>query len=193
VPLQAITAMAHLRAAVLYVVDLSEMCGYSLEQQAALFHSLKPLFTNKPTIIVANKTDACPWESLSDEQRTLVEGMAAEALRLSHGGVTVAGGASPSEKTLLFMSTLQGDGVQAAKNAACDRLLAMREQIKVQSKRAGDIANRLHVAIPKPRDHVQRPPCVPAAVLAERAASGGGAGPSGQAGADLSSCYFTPF
>ena len=100
--------MAHLRAAVLYVVDLSEQCGYSLEQQAALFHSLKPLFANKPIIIVANKTDARPYAALSDAQRELVEEMAAEALRLSHGGVTVSGGAGAGESALLFMSTLQG-------------------------------------------------------------------------------------
>jgi nucleolar GTP-binding protein len=93
---------------VLYLVDLSEQCGYALEQQAALFHSLKPLFANKPVIIVANKTDVRSFESLSDEQQSLIEGMASEALRLSHGGVTVSGGAGASEATLLFMSTLQG-------------------------------------------------------------------------------------
>jgi nucleolar GTP-binding protein len=68
--------------------------------------------------------------------------------------------------------------VQAVKNSACDRLLAARQQIKVQSKRAGDIGNRLYVAIPKPRDSVRRPPCIPASVLAERVASAAGGGAS---------------
>ena len=31
--MQAITALAHLRAAVLYVMDVSEQCGYNLHQQ----------------------------------------------------------------------------------------------------------------------------------------------------------------
>lgn len=31
--MQAITALAHLRAAVLYVMDISEQCGQTLEQQ----------------------------------------------------------------------------------------------------------------------------------------------------------------
>lgn len=57
---------------------------------------------------------------------------------------------------------------QEAKNAACDRLLAQREGIKVQSKKAGDISNRLHVAMPKPRDTGQRPSVIPASVLAAR-------------------------
>jgi len=52
---QSITALAHLRAAVLYIVDISEQCGYSIAQQAALFHSIKPLFANKPLLVVANK------------------------------------------------------------------------------------------------------------------------------------------
>lgn len=176
--MQAITAMAHLRAAVLYVVDLSEQCGYALEQQAALFHSLKPLFANKPTLIVANKTDAAPWGALAPAQQQLVRDMAAEAARLSAGSVSAGAGASDgagadaeAEKHLLFMSTLQEQGVQAVKNTACDRLLAAREAVKVQSKRAGDVANRLHVAVPKPRDTVARPPCIPASVLAERAAA----------------------
>jgi nucleolar GTP-binding protein len=172
---QAITAMAHLRSAVLYIVDLSEHCGFSLEQQAALFHSLKPLFTGKPVLIVANKTDARPFSALNPAQQVLVNGMASEALRLSHGGVVATGGAGTNEQTLLFMSTLQEDGVQAVKNTACDRLLAMREQVKVQSKRAVDLVNRLHVAVPKARDRVKRPPFIPPAVLAERASAAAGA------------------
>ena len=33
IEMQAITALAHLRAAVLYVMDVSEQCGYSIPQQ----------------------------------------------------------------------------------------------------------------------------------------------------------------
>jgi len=42
-----ITALAHLRAAVVYVMDVSEHCGESLESQLTLFNHIKPLFTNK--------------------------------------------------------------------------------------------------------------------------------------------------
>lgn len=78
IEMQSITAMAHLRAAVLYLVDLSEQCGYSLSQQAALFHSIKPLFANKPVLIVANKVDATPLDALSKDQRALLDEMVAE-------------------------------------------------------------------------------------------------------------------
>lgn len=45
--MQAITALAHLRAAVLYVMDLSEQCGHGLQAQLQLFQSIRPLFVNK--------------------------------------------------------------------------------------------------------------------------------------------------
>lgn len=47
IEMQAITALAHLRAAVLYVMDLSEQCGYGLQLQLELFRSIKPLFVSK--------------------------------------------------------------------------------------------------------------------------------------------------
>lgn len=171
---QAVTAMAHLRASVLYFMDISEQCGFTIDQQAALFHSIKPLFVNKPVIVVCNKTDARAFSDLPAEQQQLIQDMAAEALRLSHGGVTVAGGASEDEGSLMFMSTLKEDGIHAVRNVACDRLLAMREQVKVSSKRAAGAVNRLQVAVPKPRDNVARPPCIPASVVAERAAKSAG-------------------
>ena len=81
--LQSITALAHLRAAVLYVLDVSETCGHTLAQQAALFHSIKPLFANKPLLVVANKTDVAPLEGLSAADRALIDEMVAEAARMS--------------------------------------------------------------------------------------------------------------
>lgn len=47
IEMQAITALAHLRAAVLYVMDLSEQCGHGLKEQLELFQNIRPLFVNK--------------------------------------------------------------------------------------------------------------------------------------------------
>lgn len=58
-----------------YVLDPSEQCGFSLAQQAALFHSIKPLFSNKPVMVVANKMDTVSLEELSEENRALVDQM----------------------------------------------------------------------------------------------------------------------
>ncbi|CAA6671286.1 unnamed protein product [Spirodela intermedia] len=145
-----ITALAHLRAAVLFFLDVSGSCGYSVAQQAALFHSIKSLFMNKPLII---------------EDMKLVTEMKAEAAKT----VVAQGGEASGEAVLLTMSTLTEDGVIAVKNAACERLLNQRVEIKMKSKKINDCLNRFHVAMPKPRDNKERPPCIPQAVLEARA------------------------
>lgn len=172
IEMQSITALAHLRAAVLYVVDISEQCGHTLAAQAALFHSIKPLFSNKPVLIVANKTDARPLTSLNADEKAVLEEMATEAARIGSGGVLAgeAGESSP-DSCLLAMSTLTEDGVAGVKQIACDRLLASRVEVKMRGKHVGDIVNRIHVAVPRKRDGVARPACIPAGVAARRAAT----------------------
>ena len=161
-----ITALAHLRAAVLFFLDISGSCGYSIAQQAALFHSIKSLFMNKPLIIVCNKTDLQPLDRLSEEDMKLVMEMKTEAMKTVMGQ---GGEPSNEEGLLLTMSTLTEDGVIAVKNAACERLLNQRVELKMKSKKINDCLNRFHVAIPKPRDQKERPPCIPQAVLEAKA------------------------
>ncbi|KAJ8640415.1 hypothetical protein MRB53_017109 [Persea americana] len=160
-----ITALAHLRAAVLFFLDISGSCGYSIAQQAALFHSIKSLFMNKPLIIVCNKIDLQPLDGLPEEDMKLVEEMKAEAAKTIIG----QGGEPDEDNVLLTMSTLTDDGVIAVKNAACERLLNQRVELKMKSKKMIDCKNRFHVAIPKPRDGKERPPCIPQAVLEAKA------------------------
>ncbi|KAG2674921.1 hypothetical protein I3843_13G141600 [Carya illinoinensis] len=161
-----ITALAHLRAAVLFFLDISGSCGYSIAQQSALFHSIKSLFMNKPLIIVCNKTDLQPLEGISEEDMKLVMEMKAEAMKTLIG----QGGESTSDQgVLLTMSTLTEDGVIAVKNAACERLLDQRVELKMKSKKINECLNRFHVAIPKPRDQKERPPYIPQAVLEAKA------------------------
>jgi hypothetical protein len=44
---------------------------------------------------------------------------------------------------------------------ACERLLAYRVEMKVKTKKVDGVLNRLHVAMPTPRDEKARPPCIP--------------------------------
>ncbi|GLT72742.1 hypothetical protein SLA2020_446480 [Shorea laevis] len=67
------------------------------------------------------------------------------------------------------MSTLTEEGVVAVKNAACERLLDQKVELKMKSKKINDCLNRFHVAIPKLRDQKERPPCIPQAVLEAKA------------------------
>ncbi|CAN6579737.1 unnamed protein product [Malus baccata var. baccata] len=157
-----ITALAHLRAAVLFFLDISGSCGYSIAQQAALFHSIKSLFMNKPLIIVCNKTDLQSLDGISEEDKRLVTEMKSEAMKTVIGQ---GGEATNDAGVLLPMSTLTEEGVIAVKNAACERLLNQRVELKMKSKKINDCLNRFHIAMPKPRDNKERPPCIPQVVI----------------------------
>ena len=68
-------------------MDISEQCGYTIAQQAALFHSIKPLFSNKPLMVVANKTDVTPLSSLPASDTALLAEMVQAAAVASNGGI----------------------------------------------------------------------------------------------------------
>ncbi|KAF9000415.1 P-loop containing nucleoside triphosphate hydrolase protein [Cyathus striatus] len=135
IEMQSITALAHLKSCVLYFMDLSEQCGYTVEAQCKLFHSIKPLFTNKPVLLVINKIDIKRLEDLEPSTRALVdEIIAAEDVQC------------------IQVSCYSEEGVMDLKNAACDALLAHRVETKMRGTKVNSIINRIHVALPKPRD-----------------------------------------
>ncbi|XP_006025041.1 nucleolar GTP-binding protein 1 [Alligator sinensis] len=143
IEMQAITALAHLRAAVLYVMDVSEQCGHSLEEQLELFRNIKPLFANKPLIVVANKCDVKRISELPEENKDIFENLEAEGF------------------PVIETSTLTEEGVIKVKTEACDRLLAHRVETKMKGNKVTEVLNRLHLAVPSKRDHKERPPFIP--------------------------------
>jgi nucleolar GTP-binding protein len=93
-----ITALAHLRAAIIFVVDISEQCSYSIEDQIKLFNSIKPLFNNKPLVVALNKIDVTPLDSLREDAKALLHELEAQ-----------------NNVFLLPMSTLTEEGVMKVK------------------------------------------------------------------------------
>ncbi|KAM3955767.1 nucleolar GTP-binding protein 1 [Aphomia sociella] len=166
IEMQAVTALAHLRAAVLYVLDPSELCGHSLPDQISLLESIKPLFSNKPLIVVLNKMDVLRPEDLPPEKRVLIE----ELEKACSGGgiVTGASNSELSKVPVMRMSTMTEEGVQEVKIEACERLLGHRVTEKMRTKKVDGILNRLHVAVPTPRDNKSRPPVIPPAVALKK-------------------------
>lgn len=150
IEMQAVTALAHLQSVILFFVDISTECGYSIKDQVSLYHSIKPLFQNKPTLIVLNKIDVMKLEELDAEDRGLIDSM-------SEG--------KPEIETL-EMSALTEVGVSNVKNRACDILLNHRVEKKL--RRTHDILNRIQVQQPIKRDTKTRAVCIPASVLARR-------------------------
>ncbi|KAG5493615.1 hypothetical protein JIQ42_01988 [Leishmania sp. Namibia] len=153
IEMQAITALAHLRACILFFMDLSGQCGYSIEQQVSLFKSIGPLFTGKPVVVVFNKCDVCTIDDLSTAEQELIMGAIEEA-----GAKWVT------------TSTLTDVRVGDLKTVACDMLLAHRSEQKEGSGRYQAIQNRLYCATPQQRDELERPAFVPESVQQERAA-----------------------
>ncbi|KAF8196539.1 P-loop containing nucleoside triphosphate hydrolase protein [Pholiota molesta] len=147
IEMQSITAMAHLKSCILYFMDLSEQCGYSIEAQCKLFHSIKPLFAGKPTLLVINKIDITRLEDVHPDSRALVDEIIAQP-----------------DVTCVQVSCFTEEGVMEVKNTACDALLAHRVDIKMKGAKINSVINRIHVAQPKPRDDVVRAPFIPDAV-----------------------------
>ncbi|KAK6409675.1 Nucleolar GTP-binding protein 1, partial [Oleoguttula sp. CCFEE 5521] len=140
IEMQSITAIAHLRSAILYFMDLSEQCGYSVHAQMALFQSIKPLFANKLVFVVINKIDIMKPEDLDEET----------AAKLKE--LTLSGNVE-----ILQLSCATTEGLMNVRNAVCDRLIAERNAAKLKAGtnsqgevtgRLGDVLKRIHVAQP---------------------------------------------
>ncbi|KAI8643841.1 GTP binding protein 4 [Parasitella parasitica] len=144
IEMQSITAMAHLRSCIMYFMDLSEQCGYSVEDQVKLFNNIKPLFANKPIVLVINKIDQCKPEDLPEEQRKWIEDIA-----------------NDENATVLTMSCYNDVGVMNVRNSACDKLLAARVEMKMKGNKINDVINKIHLAQPQQRDNISRLPNIP--------------------------------
>lgn len=149
IEMQSITALAHLRACILFLIDISEHCGYSIKQQVDLFKNIKPLFAGKPLIVVMTKSDLVKYSDLSEEKKELLNAMASE----SH--------------ELLALSNITDEGVMEVKQAACDKLLEHRVETKMQKtgKSVENILSRIHLAQPEKRDDKDRSATIPQSVI----------------------------
>ncbi|KGG50043.1 nucleolar GTP-binding protein 1 [Mitosporidium daphniae] len=149
IEMQSITALAHIRATVLFFMDLSERCGYTIEQQLSLFKSLQPLFRSRPVVLVVSKCDLVRVSDLSPE--------VAAQLKAATGSVPI-----------VECSQMTSEGVMAVRNVACDLLLAQRNVQGAEggiTSSANGILARLHVAKPVARDNINRPPLLPQGIV----------------------------
>eukprot|EP00754_Rhynchopus_humris_P041272 Rhum_TRINITY_DN24865_c0_g1::Rhum_TRINITY_DN24865_c0_g1_i1::g.180450::m.180450/K06943/NOG1; nucleolar GTP-binding protein len=151
IEMQSITALAHLKATILYFMDLSCNCGYTIHQQIQLFKNISPLFAQKPLLVVLNKCDVLPFSMVSNEDQEAVKAAISEA------------GAD-----ILETSTLNDVGVGDLKQKACELLLAHRQETKVRGKKYADIENRIYCATPDARDDRARPAFIPPSVQREK-------------------------
>ena len=153
IEMQTITALAHLDACILYFIDVSENCGYSISQQVSLFDSIRPLFKNKPLVIIANKTDLRAYNDLPEKDRKCIEDVAKE-----------------HQTYLIQMSNTTGNGVFDVKSKACDILLKYRE-VTNHGASTKDITglDKIYIAQPTQiRDNRKRLPNIPKSFIEEK-------------------------
>jgi nucleolar GTP-binding protein len=100
-------------------------------------------------MLVLNKADVMKLEDLTEDIRALVQEII-DSPDISH----------------VQVSCYSDEGVMELKTKACDALLAHRVDNKMKGSKINAIANRIHVAQPKPRDDIVRAPFIPEAVLA---------------------------
>ena len=79
IELQAVAALRHLRGAVLFILDPSEYCGFSLEDQLRLLADVKS-WLSLPVLVVANKVDLAGYQGAEMGMSTLSGDGVAEVL-----------------------------------------------------------------------------------------------------------------
>merc|ERR1712137_177380 len=131
-------------------------CGYTISQQIQLFNNIKPLFSNKPLVIVLSKIDLVTYEQLNEQDKVLLQGLKED-----------------NRTILVEMSNKSGDGINDVKTRACDILLEYRLAQKTENlaggnsviKREEDFLKGIYVAKPKSRGDAERTPNIPETVL----------------------------
>jgi nucleolar GTP-binding protein len=125
IEMQSVTAMAHLRACILFFIDLSEQCGYPLAKQVALFKSLRPLFQAKPLLILFTKADLRRLADLPPAEKELLQGLWEGA-----------------QYPFLEISNLTEENLNAAKEQACALLAEYRQKQNIDKVAGPDRAVR---------------------------------------------------
>ncbi|CAK7270152.1 Nucleolar GTP-binding protein 1 [Sporothrix epigloea] len=142
IEMQSISALAHINCAVLFFLDPSENCGFSLDTQCALFKSLAPIFAQRSVYLVSNKSDLLRLGDLEPAARAQID----ELAQASHVRGT------------LELSCATGDGVTELKKTVCSTLIAERVSKKMtaaaatadkEGTRGEAVLRRIHVAYPK--------------------------------------------
>ncbi len=65
IELQAITALKYLAQVIIFILDPSETCGWTFDQQVTLLNEVRKMFPLTPLLIALNKVDITPEEHLA--------------------------------------------------------------------------------------------------------------------------------
>ena len=149
IEMQAITALAHLNACILFFIDISETCDHKITEQIQLFRSIQPLFLNKPLGVVLSKTDIKKWEAVSPEDQQSIQALASEFSAF-----------------VAQVSNENKEGIIDCRNQACEHLKSFRGKMKVGKGKQTYERNMPYVSVPRGMNS-GRPAVIPESVLAQ--------------------------
>ncbi|CAL5979451.1 Nucleolar_GTP-binding protein 1 [Hexamita inflata] len=125
IELQAITALAYLNSAIVFVLDVTQGKAF-IEKQIELYHNLKPFFNNKPVTIVLSKIDTWNPSELSQYELDLVQSLSPNFLLKD--SFDLASIPYPTRENVLEAQNTGGEAaiqmIQAVKNEQ-----AVRDQV----------------------------------------------------------------
>jgi nucleolar GTP-binding protein len=141
---------------IMFLVDTSETCGHSLEEQFSLFESLKPLFAKRPVLFVFNKIDLVNLNDLDVATKELLNDF-----KNKHADVSY-----------VDMSTMDDDMVRLVRETACKTLLDFRISGAVQTtglKTDEDYYKGVRMVVPsRTRKGLAPTAQIPLSVIAEQ-------------------------
>jgi len=142
IEMQSICSFAHLDACILFFFDPSESCGYSVEDQLKLLRGVKPLFKNKPIIIVFSKADLKTVKQLDKEQTQELNQIFKDFPQIRK----------------IELSTLTQLNIGELKKLACELFTEYKLKLDNNEEKTNKILQRMQIAQPKKRDDIQRKP-----------------------------------
>ena len=81
IELQAILALKHLANCIIFVVDPTETCGYTLEKQLNLYREVEEMFPEIPKIVALNKMDFAEGSQKEEAEKLFAGAIPVSALR----------------------------------------------------------------------------------------------------------------
>lgn len=146
IEMQSICSFAHLDACILFFFDPSESCGYTVEDQLKMLRGVKPLFKNKPIIIVFSKADLKTVSQLDTAQTQELNQIFKDFPQIRK----------------IELSTLTQMNIGELKKLACELFTEYKLKQDNNEEKTNKILARMHVAQPKKRDEILRKPFLPA-------------------------------
>lgn len=123
IELQTITALAHLKAVVVYLIDASESCGYTLDAQIHLFEVLKPLL-QMDIVVGLSKFDEISANGENGNYDVTKNNLPAKNADLLKNFL--------ADKNFVCFSSKTGNNAEILRKEACNVLLKASVPLKLE-------------------------------------------------------------